>query len=130
MTKKLRSLFTSSYSLYRSSGKIKEYIVRSKLHPVERSVGCQGYGDSRYQVSENIKVTDRFTSFTTKNTHKINHSFDCNCKCQIYLFNRKKYCLQYTAITADHFRNRWSNCKFQAKKAGIGNIEKIISKRS
>ena len=65
---------------YRSARKIKNYIVRSKLHPVETSVGCQGGGGSRCQVCENIEVTDNFTSFTRKNTYKINHSFDCNDK--------------------------------------------------
>ena len=54
---------------YRSDRKIKDYIVRSKLYPVERSaVGCRGCGRSRCQVCENIKVTDTFTSFTTKGT--------------------------------------------------------------
>ena len=51
---------------YRSARKIKDYIVRSKLYPVERSVGCPGCGVSRCQICANIKVTDTFTSFTTK----------------------------------------------------------------
>ena len=68
---------------YRSAKKIKDYIVRSKLYPVERSVGCRGCVGSRCQVCENIKVTDTCTSFITKNKYKINHSFDCNDKCLI-----------------------------------------------
>ena len=63
---------------YRSARKIKDYIVRSKLYSVERSGGCEGCGGPRCQVCENIKVTDSFTSFATKNAYKINHSFDCN----------------------------------------------------
>ena len=51
---------------YRSARKIKDYIVRSKLYPVEGSLGCRGCGSSRCQICENIKVTDTFTSFTTK----------------------------------------------------------------
>ena len=51
---------------YRSAGKIKDYIFRSKLYPVERNVGCRGCGCSSWQVCENIKVADTFTSFTTK----------------------------------------------------------------
>ena len=59
----------------RSATKIKDYIVRSKLYPVERNgVGCRGWGVRRAggwgcsscQVCENIKVTDTFSSFTTK----------------------------------------------------------------
>ena len=41
-------------------------IVRSKLYPVERKVGCQGCGCSRYQVCKSISITEEFTSFTTK----------------------------------------------------------------
>ena len=52
---------------YRSARKIKDYIIRSKLYPVERSVGCQECEGSRCQVCENIKVFDTFTSFTTRN---------------------------------------------------------------
>ena len=52
---------------YRSARKIKDYIFRSKLYPVERNVGCRGCECSSWQVCENIKVADTFTSFTTKN---------------------------------------------------------------
>ena len=51
---------------YRSVRKIKDYIVRSKLYPVERKVGCRGCGSSRCQVCKGIIFTDEFTSFTTK----------------------------------------------------------------
>ena len=39
---------------YRSARKIKDYIVRSKLYPVERKVGCRGCGSSRCQVCKSI----------------------------------------------------------------------------
>ena len=51
---------------YRSARKIKYYIVRSKLYPRERNVGCGGCGNGRCQVCKNIKVTDTFESFITK----------------------------------------------------------------
>ena len=53
---------------YRSAKKIKDYIVRSKLYPVERKVGYQGCGSSRCQVCKGISITEEFTSFTTKKT--------------------------------------------------------------
>ena len=53
---------------YRSARKIKDYIVRSKLYPVERKVGYQGCGSSRCQVCKGISITEEFTSFTTKKT--------------------------------------------------------------
>ena len=68
---------------YGSGRKMKDYIVRSKLHPVKRKVGSQGCGSSRCQVCKSINITDKFTSFTTKKKCKINHSFDCNDKCLI-----------------------------------------------
>ena len=68
---------------YRSSRKIKDYIVRFKLYPLERNVGCGGCGNGRCHVSKNIKVTDTFDSFTTKKSYKLNQKFDCNDKCLI-----------------------------------------------
>ena len=91
---------------YRIAKEIKNYVVRSKFYPLERSVGCRGCGGSRCLVCENIKVTDTFTSFTIKNTYKINHSFDCNDKCLIYLFNCKICGKQYTGKTTDNLRSR------------------------
>ena len=65
---------------YRSARKIKGYIVRSKLYPLERNGGCGGCMNDRCQVCKNINVTDTFDSFTTKKSYKINHKFDCNPK--------------------------------------------------
>ena len=41
--KKFKGFFSPpAFVSYRSARKIKDYIVRSKLHPVERKVGCRG----------------------------------------------------------------------------------------
>ena len=53
---------------YRSVRKIKDYLVRSKLNPVERKVGCQRCGSFRCQVCKSISITEELTSFTTKKT--------------------------------------------------------------
>ena len=58
----------------------------------------------------------------------INHSFDCNDKCLIYLFNCKTCGQQYTGKTAYHFRSRWNNYKFEAKNAESGNMENVNQK--
>ena len=55
---------------YRSARKIKDYIIRFKMYPRERNVGCGGCGNSRFQVCKNIKVADTFDSFTTKKVTK------------------------------------------------------------
>ena len=113
---------------YRSTRKIKYSTVRSKLYPVKRSVGCRGCGGSRCQVCENIKVTDTITSFTTKNTYKINHSFDCHDKYLIYIFNCKTCSKQYTGKTIEHFRRRWNNYKSTTRNAESGNIKNVTQK--
>ena len=41
---------------YRSARKIKYYIVRSKLHPLERNVGCGGCGNGRCQIKVKVNL--------------------------------------------------------------------------
>ena len=113
---------------YRSARKIKDYLVRSKLYPLERNVGCGGCGNGRCQVCKNIKVTDTFDSFTTKRSYKINHRFDCNDKCLIYLFSCRTCGKQYTGKTTDRFRYRWNNYKMEARKAENGDMENVKQK--
>ena len=106
----------------KSARKIKDYVIKSKLYPVEISVGCWRSGGSRCQVCENIKITDTFTSFTTKGKYKINHSFDCNDNWLIYLFNWKTCGKQKTGKTTCRFRSRWNHYKSEARKAENGNM--------
>ena len=113
---------------YRSARKIKDYIVRSKLYPLERNVGCEGCGNGRCQVCKNIKVTDIFDSFTTNKSYKINHLFDYNDKCLIYLFSSRTYGKQYTGKTTYHFRYRWNNYKMEARKAENGHMKNVKQK--
>ena len=61
-------------------------------------------------VCKSINITDKFSSLTTKKTHKINHSFDCNDKCLIYQLRCKSCSKQYAGIT-NRFRTRWNNYK-------------------
>ena len=75
-----------------------------------------------------IKVTNTFTSFTTKNAHKINHNFDCNDKCLICPFNCKTCGKQYTGKTTGHFKSRWNNYKSKAKKAQTCNMGNVKQK--
>ena len=85
---KVQKVFSSPpMAWYRSTRKTKDYIVRSKLYPLERNVGCGGCGNGRCQVCKNIKVTDTFDSFTTKKSYKIKHKCEYNDKFLIYLFS-------------------------------------------
>ena len=114
---------------YRSARKIKDYIDRSKLYPLERYVGCGGRGNGRCLVCKNIKVTNTFDSFTTKESYKINHKFDCNDKCLIYLFSCKTCGKECTGKTTDRFRYRWNNYKMEARKAEKGDMENVKKKK-
>ena len=111
---------------YRSARKIKDYIVTSKLYPLERNVGCGGCGNGRCQVCKNINVTDTFDSFTTRRSYKINQKFDCNDKCLI--FSCRTCGKKNTGKTTNHFRYRWNNYKMEARKAEIGHMENVKEK--
>ena len=78
-------------------------MVRSKLYPVERKVGS-----SRHvlicQVRTSIRITDTSSGFVTKSAYKINHNFNCNSKCLIYLRSCKTCGKKYTSRTVDKFR--------------------------
>ena len=91
---------------YRSARKIKDYIVRSKLYSTERRDGSFSCGKLRCQLCTSIQVTDTFSGFVTKSSYKINHNFNSNSKCLIYLLIYKTCSKQYTGKTVDKFRSR------------------------
>ena len=91
---------------YRSARKIKDYIVRSKLYSTERRDGSFRCGKLRCQLCTSIQVTDTFCNFATKSSYKINHNFNSNSKCLIYLLSYKACSKQYTGKTTDKFRSR------------------------
>ena len=101
----VRRLFSSAPIVcYRSTRKIKDYLIRSKLYPIERKVGSSRCGNLRCQVCTSIQVTDTFCSFVLYNldNFKINHNFNCDSKCLIYLLSCKtcgKQCTGKTIIT-------------------------------
>ena len=53
-------------------------------------------------------------------SYKINHSFDCNDKCLIYLLTCKTCLKQYVGSTTDCFRYRWNNYKCNDRKYARG----------
>ena len=48
-----------------------------------------------------------FSSFATKSAYKVNHNFNCNSKCLIYLLSCKTCGKQYTSKIVDKIRSRW-----------------------
>ena len=67
MNKKVKKLFTTKPSiLYIISHKISSYLVRAKLYPSNRTVGCYKYGKKCCAMCKYITQTDTFTSTVTK----------------------------------------------------------------
>ena len=101
---------------FRSSRKISSYIVRAKLYPLERTVGSSKCAKKRCEVCDVISETDTFSSTVTGDSFKINHKFNCNYKCLVYLATCKICNKQYTGQATDSFRSRWNNYKFKSGK--------------
>ena len=64
---------------------IKLNLVRAKLYPIERSVGLVKCNVKQCQVCLNVTETKTFSSTVTNKEYIINHKFNCNGKCLIYL---------------------------------------------
>ena len=94
--------------------------MRSKLYPQKRKTGSSKCNSLHCLTCNNIKEFDTFTSHVNKETFKINHHFNCNSKCLIYLFSCKVCGKQYFGLTTDKFRYRWNNYKNCQRKAERG----------
>ena len=67
-----------------------------------------------------ITETDTLTSTVTGEAFKIDHLFDCNEKCIVYLMTCSKCKKQYTGQTAVQFRSRWNNYKLKSRSFDRG----------
>ena len=105
---------------FRSAHKLSSYLVRSKLYPLERRVGSYKCHCNRCQVCCSITETETFICNNNQRSYKFNHSFDCNEKCLIYLLTCNCCQKQYVGQILDVFRNRWNNCKDNARKFDRG----------
>ena len=82
---------------FRTFRRISSYIVRAKSYPVKRIVGTYKYGKKRCEVCDVISETDTFSSTVTCENFKINHEFNCNEKCLVYLATYK-ICINSTLL--------------------------------
>ena len=94
--------------------------MRAKLYPLNRTVGPFKCKKPRCEVCVNITETDIFTSTVTGESFKINHSFDCDDKCLIYLLRCNQCKKKYVGQNVDNFRFRWSSYKCSFRKNGQG----------
>ena len=117
----VRSVFSSlPFVSFRSVRNPRSHLVRSKLYHQERKTGSSKCNSPRCLTCNNIKECDTFTSHVTKRTFKINHHFNCNSKCLIYLLSCKVCGKQYVGSTTDKFRYRWNNYKNCQRKVERG----------
>ena len=80
---------------FRSSRKLRSYLVRAKLYPLTRVTGSCKYHGKRCAVCLNVSETSTFTSSVTYETYKINHKCDCKSKCLISVLTYKQCSKQY-----------------------------------
>ena len=65
----------------------------------------------RREVCINVIETDTVTSTVTGEKFKIDHKFNCDDRCLIYLLTCNQCRKQYVGQTLDSFRFRWNNYK-------------------
>ena len=113
MDQEVKKVFTSKPMVsFHSAKKLSSHLVRAK----KRKVGSFKCKDKRCQTSLNVNETNSFASSVTKEEYKINHCFNCNEKCLIYLLTCKVCLKQYVGQTVDKFRLRWNNYKTNNRK--------------
>ena len=108
---------------FKSAQKINSYLVRAKFYPLQRAMGPFKCKKPRCEVCINVIETDTFTSTATGEIFKINHKFNCDDKCLIYLLTCNQCRKQYVGQTVDSFRFRWNyykcNCQKHAKGESV-----------
>ena len=121
MDNEVKKVFTPKPMIsFRSARKLSNYLVRAKMYPVERIVGSKNCGSKRCEVCINADDASTFTSTVTGETLIINHKFDCNTRCLIYLLTCCKCKIQYVGQTVDQFHSRCNNYKSDSRKYSQG----------
>ena len=82
----VKKMFSSAPIVsFKGDCKLRSYLVRAKLYPLNRPVGSFKCKKVCCEVCINAVEIDTSASAVTDKTYKINHHFDCNDKCLIYL---------------------------------------------
>ena len=86
MDQEVKRTFTPQpMTSYRSARKLRSFLVRAKLYPIERKVeSCKCKG-KRCKVCKNVLETDTFPCCNDQTTYKINDKIECYGKCLLYL---------------------------------------------
>ena len=117
MDKDMKKIFTPQPVVsFRSARKLNSYLVRAKLYPLEKTVGSHKFKSKQCQVCNNITEGSSFTCSNDQTNFTINHRFDCNRRCLIYLITCKGCLKEYVGQIVNEFRHRWKNYKNNARK--------------
>ena len=117
MEKEIKKVFPIAPMVsFKSARKLSSYLVRAKLYPLQRAVGSFKCNKPRCEICINIIETDILTSTVTGESFEINHKFNCDDRCLIYLLTCNKCRKQYVGKTVDSFRFRWNNYKCNCYK--------------
>ena len=111
-----KALITGPMVSFRGARKRSSYLMRTKLYPLERSVGSLKCNGKRCQVCMNVTESNMFCSSVDKREYVISHNFNCNDKCVTYLLTCSECKMQYVGKTVDDFRLRWNNYKDNNRK--------------
>ena len=123
MGNEVKRVFTSKPMIsFQSAGKLSSYLVRTKLYPTKSTVGFYKCGGKRSEVCINVNERSPFAITVTGKTYIINHRFDCNERCLVYLLTCNKCKIQYVGQTIDQFWSRWNNYNSDLRKHGLGAI--------
>ena len=121
MDKEVKKIFTPKPMIsFRIAIKLSNYLVRTKMYPIERIVGSKNCGSKRCEVCINVNERSTFTSTVTGEPFIINHKFDCNTRYLVYLLTCCKHKIQYVGQTVDKFRSRWNNYKSDSREYSRG----------
>ena len=121
MDKEVKNVFTpKSIISFRFARKLSNYLVRTKMYHIEKTVGSKNFGSKHFELCVNVNDTSTLTSTVTRKTFIINHKFNCNARCFIYLLTCRKSKIQYVGQTVNQFRSKWNNYKSDSRKYNRG----------
>ena len=116
MDQETKNVFTPGpMATFCSTRRFSTYLVRAKFYPTERTVSSHECRGKHCAVYLNVQETC-FSCAVTNKIYKINHQFECNKRCLVYLLTCKKCLKQYVGQTIDTFRHHWNNYKSDNRK--------------
>ena len=106
---RVKEVFTPApFVSFRSGYSLRNHLVRAKVYSLERKRGSFRCGKSRCLVCKNVNETLTFNSLVDGREYVVNHEFNCDSRCIVYLLTCKVCNKQYVGQTTQRFRERWN----------------------